>query len=532
MAKKIPMEQLIALYNRIELHPPRSSERKKIAQDFSHYFGVSESTVRRQLRQHFHSGTSKRIDTNIPRVLTQTEMLMYCRIIAALKVRTSNKKNRHLSTPSCIKLLEEHGVETAQGLIQAPIGTLKKTTVNRYLKQWGYDSTSMKIEPAVIRFEAENSNDCWQFDFSPSDLKRFSNSENKTLFIASVADDKSGALYSEYIQTHGEDALTALKFLFNAMSPKKVAGSNIKGIPGMIYTDNGAFSRSKIFKRALLALGIELKTHMPKSTDGRRTTARSKGKIERTNRTVKKSFETLFHLHQPKNIQQANEWLANYLRQYNDMSHRSESCSRIQAWKRFLPSKGFREMCAWDKFCQFVRAPEVRLVSSDACISIDGIKFQLTSDMAGCRVTLLLGVFDNEMYVEFKDKKYGPFYPNTGPIPLHTFKRHPKSKQEKKADDITHLAQTLSVPLSVMTGKVDQKVITNLTGAQAIQQEQISIPFENDQPKFFDNRLEAKQAISHFLGRPLAQLNSENLAYINNWSYALFNFSYSNFISK
>lgn len=515
MAKQIPTEHLIALYNKMILFAPRSPKRKKIIEDCAHYFDVSASTVRRQLCQHVHSTRSKRIDTNKPRILSKTEMLMYCRLIAALKIRTSNKKDRHLSTPSCIKILEEHGVETDTGFIKAPSGILKKTTINRYLKQWGYDSTSMKVEPAVVRFEAEESNDCWQFDFTPSEMKRLSKKDSQSLFIANVTDDKSGALYSEYIQADGEDALTALKFLFKAMSPKKTTNQNMQGIPKMLYIDNGPFAKRQVFRRAMELLGVEVRTHLPRGKDGRRTTARSKGKVERANRTVKDSFETLLHFHHPETLTQANDWLKNYTHQYNDMRHRSESYSRIDVWRRFLPGDGFREMCTWEKFCQLVREPQKRTVGSDACVSIDGVKFQLTSEMAGCEVTLLFGLLDNELNVEFNGTKEGPFYPNNGPIPLHTFKKHKKSTREKQADEITQLAQALSIPLSVMTGKADSSIVARLTKVQAIKQEQVSIPFHGDYPQLFSNRLEAKQAISTFLGRPLAELSPEHLAYIN-----------------
>ena len=57
----------------------------------------------------------------------------YCEVVAALKVRTSNKKGRHLSTSEAIRLLEEEGINTPDGALQAPKGLLKKATVNRYL---------------------------------------------------------------------------------------------------------------------------------------------------------------------------------------------------------------------------------------------------------------------------------------------------------------------------------------------------------------------------------------------------------------
>lgn len=515
MAKRIPIEQLIILHNQLEVYQAKHPERKKLIEEFAQSFGLSPSTVYRQLRNNIDFRPHQRKDYNQPRIIPTDELLMYCRLIAALKIRTSNKNNRHLSTPKCIEILERHGIETAHGLIKAPTGLLKKSTVNRYITQWGlsYD-VMLSVEPVVVRFEAESSNACWQFDFSPSDLKRLDNNSEQKLYIASVTDDKSGVLYSEYIETNGEAVLTALKFLFRAMSSKKTPGFPFQGIPKMLYTDNGAFARSTVFKRALDCLGVQFKTHLPRGSDGRRTTARAKGKIERTNRTVKESFETLFHFHQPNSLAQANEWLMNYLLQYNDMSHRSEKMSRMQVWQKFLPESGYRQMCSWEKFCQFVREPETRLVGSDACVSINGIQFQLLPDMAGHKATLLHGLLDNEVYVEFNQQKMGPFYPSSGPIPLHSFRRHAKTKTEKLADEIASLAQTISLPLSVMTGQ-DSQTIEQLEKARMIINKPTCIPFEDNKPDLFADQIEAKQAISRLLGRPLAELLPEQISAIN-----------------
>ena len=515
MVKRISVEQLIILHNQLEGHPPRNPERTKLVDEFAQSFGVTPSTVYRQLRQCIDFSVHKRKDFNQPRTISSDDMLMYCRLIAALKIRTSNKNNRHLSTPKCIEILELHGVETLHGLVKAPIGVLTKSTVNRYITQWGFAHHSMlSVEPVVVHFEAEESNDCWQFDFSPSDLKQLTkNSENK-LFIVSVTDDKSGVLYSEYIEAAGEDALTALKFLFRAMSAKKIKGFPFQGIPKMIYTDNGAFARSAIFNRVLAALGIELKTHMPRGADGRRTTSRGKGKIERTNRTTKESFETLFHFHQPSTLEEANEWLMNYLLQYIEMPHRSEKLTRIQVWRNYLPTNGYRQMCSWEKFCQFVREPEIRQVGSDACVSIDGVSYQLIPDMAGNEVTLLLGLLDNEVYVEFNEEKMGPFYPSKGPIPLNSYRKYKKTKTEKLADDIANLAQSISIPLSVMSGN-DTQTIEQLEKARVITKNQPFIPFEEEKIHLFADKLEAKQAIAHFLGKPLAELLPQQINAIN-----------------
>lgn len=56
-------------------------------------------------------------------------------------------------------------------------------------------------------------------------------------------------------------------------------------------------------------LGVDVRTHMPRGSDGRRVTARSKGKVERPFLTVKEAHKTLYHFHTPQNEVEANLWL-------------------------------------------------------------------------------------------------------------------------------------------------------------------------------------------------------------------------------
>jgi len=76
------------------------------------------------------------------------------------------------------------------------------------------------------------------------------------------------------------------------------------------------------------SLKVDWLTYTPAGKDGTRTTARSKGKVERPFRTVKEAHETLYHFLKPETELQANEWLWNYLSRYNAQRHRSEKHSR------------------------------------------------------------------------------------------------------------------------------------------------------------------------------------------------------------
>jgi hypothetical protein len=181
MSIKIPEERLGELRRQLELLPARAPERRILILEFANLYAVSDS----------------------------------------------------------IRLLECYGVETKDGLKKAPSGVLKRPTVNRHLKQWGYDFLSLDIEPTAVRFQAKYSNDCWQFDLSPSDLKELpewpswipQKKSKPTLMLYSVVDDRSGVAYQQYHAVYGEDVEAALRFLYRAMSDKKIEGFPFQGIP-------------------------------------------------------------------------------------------------------------------------------------------------------------------------------------------------------------------------------------------------------------------------------------------------------------
>jgi hypothetical protein len=235
--KAIPAEALIDLTRQLASLPPRSHERRLAVAETARGFGVSEPTLYRALAERCRPKGLRRADRGAPRVLPADQLERYCELIAAIKMRTSNRKGRHLSTAESIRLLENFGIETPEGLVQATLGSLNKTTVNRYLRQWGYDRTTLGRPPPAVRFQAEQSNDCWQFDLSPSDLKHVeapswvrADQRAPTLMLFSVVDDRSGVAYQEYRCVYGEDVVAALRFLFNTMSEKASPDLPLQGI--------------------------------------------------------------------------------------------------------------------------------------------------------------------------------------------------------------------------------------------------------------------------------------------------------------
>ena len=513
--KSIPIETIIELHQSLDRLPKRSSARRTLILETAKLYDVSPETIYRALRQHTLPRNARRADYGQPRIMPKPNLLRYCEVIAALKVRTTNGQGRHLSTVQAIRLLEEHGINTSEGYLKAPLGLLKKTTVNRYLAQWGYDREKLSRQPPAVRFEAQYSNQCWHFDLSSSDLKRLKNAVElqpgrgkPLLMLYSVVDDRSGVSYQEYHEVYGEDVGAALKFLFNAMAPKQLDEFPFQGIPLMIYMDNGPISRSGVFQKVMNYLGVEIRTHVPQGKDGRRVTARAKGKVERPFRTVKEMHETLYHLHEPETITEANTWLMQFLLHYNKQPHRRESHSRMEDWLSNLTKDGIREMCSWERFCTFAREPEKRKVGIDARITVDGVAYQVEPDLVGEKVILWWGLFDSELYVEHQETRYGPYAPIGQPIPLHSFRSFKKTKSQKRADRIEALAGQLSLPSSAI-GKFDLPVEDENVIPFPVRSFVDPDPFEE---LSFKNKIEAKKAIAHYLVKPLAKLTAEQMA--------------------
>jgi hypothetical protein len=513
---RVPPEAISDLRRRLSVLAPRSAERRLLVAEMAELYGVSTDTLYRALRERAVPKPLRRCDHGVPRVMGAKEMECFCEVVAAIKVRTSNRKGRHLSTAEAIRLLEDYGVQTPDGPVRAAKGVLTKTTVNRYLKRWGYDRETLGRPPPAVRFQASHSNECWQFDLSPSDLKRVERPEwfeegrgHPLLMLYSVVDDRSGVAYQEYHGVYGEDVEAALRFLFAAMAPKSDESLPFQGIPAMLYLDNGPIAKSRVFRRVMDYLGIDVRTHMPQRKDGRKATARAKGKVERPFRTVKEMHETLFHFHKPNTESEANDWLLRFLVRYNGMQHRSEPNSRQEDWLQNLPEHGLRAMCDWERFCTFAREPERRLVGVDARIHIGSTEYEVDPDLAGETVILWWGLFDTELYVEHGERRYGPYRPVGGPIPLHRYRRFKKTRTEKRAERVEALAARLELPRAALDGGgVTLSEDADRPAPQAR-------PFRDPDPfqeLRYPNAIAAKKAVARTLGIPLARLPKERIA--------------------
>lgn len=518
----IPIEAVVTLRRRLSALPARHPERGPLLAQTADLYGVSRATLYRLLRGEHRPKDAHRADRGTPRIMPADEIEWWCEVVAAMKARTTNRQGRRLSTNRILRIVTEYGVETPdRGLVKLVPGRLTVSTLNRHMRRLGYDTARLTRERPAVRYQAERSNMLWHFDMSPSDLKQLKvptwldpdRQGAPTLMLFSVVDDRSGVAFQEYALVYGEDAEAALRFLYRAMAQKE--GNPFGGIPDQLQIDGGPAGKSAVFNRVMDCLGIEVIRHMPKGSDAHRTTARAKGKVERPFRTVKEAHETLYHFHEPDSENEANRWLARYVATYNNGGHRHEQRSRIEDWLARLPDAGIRAMCSWERYCAFAREPERRRVGIDCRLTVAGVTYEVSPEVAGETVVVWWGLFDQELWVEHGEERYGPFDPVGGPVPLHRYRKHRKSRREVRADRVDELATRIGIPRSVLSGEDDIVVTTTpVTGSPVVP----SRSFVDPDPfaeLTFATPLKARMAISEELRLPLGSLGEDDRAFID-----------------
>ena len=226
---------------------------------------------------------------------------------------------------------------------------------------------------------------------------------------------------------------------------------------------------------------------------------------------MKEAHETLYHFHKPETEVEANAWLANFVSRYNDKPHRRERHSRAEDWLSNIKEAGIREMCSWERYCAFAREPETRKVGSDARVQVGGAYYEVDANLAGEEVLLWWGLFDQELFVEWRDQKFGPYHPHGGPIPQHRYRKPGKSKREQRADTVAALAKQISVPREAVSGALQP----------ALSAEIIPLPrvaFADPDPwgeVAYANVRSARRAIADLLRRPLGELGKADLDFIS-----------------
>lgn len=262
---------------------------------------------------------------------------------------------------------------------------------------------------AFGRFEADAPNQRWTGDALHGPVIAGA----KTYLLAFI-DDHSRALVG-YRWAHAEDTLALAAALRHGLASR--------GIPTVVYLDNGSAMVSKQLLRALAVLGIRLTHSRPGQPAGR-------GKIERFFRTVREQF--LIELTVPgaadkvTDLVVLNELFAAWVETvYHHRVHSETAQAPIERFTAgpapALPTpQELREAFLWS---------EHRTVTKTATVSLHGNSYEVDAALVGRRVELLFDPFHlAEVTVRHAGRDMGTALPQV--IGAHV---HPAARAETPA---------------------------------------------------------------------------------------------------
>lgn len=322
-----------------------NSERRAMIQYYAKQIGKSEKTLYRILKARGNgSGRKRRCDLGERRIDISDEQFLE---IVSLIVKSAGKKYKRPKMPLW------KAIETAERMGIIEKGILSVGTLNRWMLDHGLAKSQIASNTRYREMQSEHPNHVHQFDTSvcaqwylqdDNTLKYKKNYKNKNLdkrrcikrFL--LVDHLTGAFFVRYYLD--ESLGTCLEFLFDAWGNKPKIGDLdyiFRGVPRILYTDNGIWLQSSIGKTVCDNLGIELISHLPE-------VARATGSVETHQWKWETAFETELMEYPARTLEELNERAYKFALYYNlDRKHTRYGLPRFEAWGK-IKKEELREL--------------------------------------------------------------------------------------------------------------------------------------------------------------------------------------------
>jgi putative transposase len=256
-------------------------------------------------------------------------------------------------------LYHRHGINVAE------------RTVREQLRRAGLHREALAAEQKVFgRYEAEHSNDRWITDvlvgpFVP--FPKVAASVRAKLFL--IVDDHSRLIVDGRFYAH-ENARACQDLLRNAIE--------LRGLPRVLYADNGAPFANSWLTRTCAVLGVRLVHSAPYSPEGR-------GKQERANRYIREAFlEEAMH-RGIASLEELNDAFSAWVSQVaNRRIHAETRQSPIERYEADGPHPGVGE----DKLHEAFLWSVTRKVTRVATVPLEGNAYAVDPALVSRRVEL------------------------------------------------------------------------------------------------------------------------------------------------
>lgn len=268
-----------------------------------------------------------------------------------------------------------------------PAGEVSYHSVYRLLKRMDLAGHRQRREPERKRFQFERVNQMWQADFSQGPYLKIGKKKVETQLFAFLDDASRLVPYAQYTN---DQKFESLRLVLKQALLRR-------GIPSVIYTDNGKIYRSHQLQWACASLGIALVHTKPYD-------AAAKGKIERYFGTVKRRFVDALEPSVLNSLDSLNKAFLLWLEQdYNAKPHSAIGMSPLDYYLSQASSlKMVDDPGILDPL--FMRR-EHRKVRHDSTISVQNLLFEAPHRFIGQNVEVRFEPSDVNQVFIYEDGK-------------------------------------------------------------------------------------------------------------------------------
>jgi putative transposase len=265
---------------------------------------------------------------------------------------------------------------------------VSERTVRDQLRRRGLHRAALEAEPKVFgRYEAERPNERWITDvlvgpWAPH--PRLASSVRAKLFL--IVDDHSRLLVDGVFYAH-ENTRSGQDLLRRAIVRR--------GVPEVLYADNGAPFKNAWLARTCAVLGVRLVHSQPYSPQGR-------GKQERLNRYIRDAFLSEATHTGIDSLEQLNDLFAAWAEQ---VANRRVHAETHQAPIERFEAQGPPKAADPDRLREAFRWSVTRKVTRTATVPLEGNQYSVDPALVGRRVELRYDPEDLSRLDVFYDAK-------------------------------------------------------------------------------------------------------------------------------
>lgn len=346
---------------------------------FSDRSKISRSTIEKWIVSYKKAG--HRIEGLYPKERSDKGAVRALSAPLKLAIKELKKENPKLKIPAIINSLKHKKLIEQNEQISL-------TSLYRYLKQERLNSLN---ENAVDKrhFEATHPNEIWQSDVMHGPQITVDGKSCKSYLIAIIDDHSRLIIHAEFYRA---------ETLENFMDSLR-QGILKRGLPQILYIDNGSCFRALHLEQVTAQLGIGIKHSRPYIPQGR-------GKIERWFKFVRENFLQTITLAKVNvgSLDLLNSNFSEWVEEYNNKIH---STTKQTPYKRYQDGLECVRP-APTHLLNYFRQTEFRRVKKDRTVRLMGILFEVPVGLIDKKIELRFHPEDlSEVEIYFQTRSYG-----------------------------------------------------------------------------------------------------------------------------